>query len=266
MVNYLDYNKLATGCLELRDALIELIQSTLKSFEDIKELPKTGEALTRTDQQLERFIINLLRKSFPNNIQILGEETMQQRLTSRYAFYIDPIDGTKNYTRKNQLFAISLGLWDRINQQPIYGLVFAPALKEIYEWAYGMEATLNGKKIKPSTIHNLADAIIGGTFVRQKKQFTNNWSRMAKYYKNISSSIYGLRILQCDSLTLAWVASGKLDGAIMIGARSFDVAGGLALINGAGGKFSSIDDVENILDQNAINLVVTNGSLSLPLT
>lgn len=233
----------------------QMLKSGLKNSVDYTK----KEIHTKVDGEIEHALITFIDKTWPNQFGFITEESALKDIKHRFCVFIDPIDGTRNYVAGNPLYGISVGIWDIEVSEPIIGIVYSPLLNELYGWHYKKESTLNGEIISVSKTKDIKKSIFGASFLRDKKEFHNNWERMASYYSKISQEVYGFRILQCDSLTLCWVASGKLDGAILPASRSFDFAGGLAIILGSGGKFFELTNGPDISFANKyIDLFVSN--------
>ncbi len=97
--------------------------------------------LTVADKIANEVICSGLEKLFPN-IPLMSEENKQVsyevRKNWKYYFCIDPIDGTKEFIKKNDEFTVNIALiHDGI---PVMGVVVAPALQEIYYAKKGMGA------------------------------------------------------------------------------------------------------------------------------
>jgi len=58
---------------------------------------------------------------------------------------IDPIDGTFNFVRKLDRWAVSIGLFE--NGKPIYGVIHAPARQETVSGGVGYDVIFNGKRL-----------------------------------------------------------------------------------------------------------------------
>lgn len=89
--------------------------------------------LTEADTKSNEFICNALKNLYPN-IPIMSEENKQvsyeERKEWEYYWCIDPIDGTKEFIKKNDEFTVNIALIYK--NTPILGVVHAPALGEIY--------------------------------------------------------------------------------------------------------------------------------------
>ena len=103
--------------------------------------------LTQADLKSNELICSELNRLYPN-IPIMSEENKQipyeERKDWEYYFCIDPIDGTKEFIKKNDEFTVNIALIK--NNTPIMGVVYAPALNELY-WADGINSYKNNEKL-----------------------------------------------------------------------------------------------------------------------
>ena len=87
--------------------------------------------LTLADIASNEIIENILKTS---NIPILSEEgnmlDYQQRKDFKHLWIVDPLDGTKEFVKKNDEFTVNIALIE--NQKPILGVIYAPALSLLY--------------------------------------------------------------------------------------------------------------------------------------
>jgi len=79
--------------------------------------------------------------AFPNDV-VIGEEGAAHQGSSGRLWVIDPIDGTFNFVRGSDQWAVSIGLYE--NGQPGFGVIHAPARRQILVGGIGMVTTLNG--------------------------------------------------------------------------------------------------------------------------
>jgi 3'(2'), 5'-bisphosphate nucleotidase len=89
--------------------------------------------LTQADLKANQIICEALSKLHPT-IPILSEENKTIEYSKRkdwdYFWCIDPIDGTKEFVKKNDEFTINIALIAK--DSPVAGVVYAPALGELY--------------------------------------------------------------------------------------------------------------------------------------
>ncbi|MEX2512262.1 MAG: 3'(2'),5'-bisphosphate nucleotidase CysQ [Cyclobacteriaceae bacterium] len=95
------------------------------------EYKKDNSPLTQADQAAHEVILEHLRES---GLPVLSEEgrdiPYEERKTWDYFWMVDPLDGTKEFIKRNGEFTVNIAL---IHQQvPLIGVVFAPVLQWLY--------------------------------------------------------------------------------------------------------------------------------------
>ena len=104
--------------------------------------------LTEADTKSNQIICNTLMKLYPD-IPILSEENKtapyEERREWKYYWCIDPIDGTKEFIKKNGEFTVNIALIHK--DTPVLGVVYAPAIDALYSAKKGEGAFLNGQKL-----------------------------------------------------------------------------------------------------------------------
>lgn len=87
--------------------------------------------LTQADKEANTIINNYL---IPTEIPIISEENKQidfeTRKQWRFCWIVDPLDGTKEFIKRNGEFTINIALVD--NRKPVLGVIYVPVLKELY--------------------------------------------------------------------------------------------------------------------------------------
>ena len=89
-------------------------------------------SLTAADLLSNQIIVDALQKKWPR-IPILSEESVNQFQAKQYVplyWAVDPLDGTKEFIKKNDEFTINVALIEE--GKPILGLLAAPALSLLY--------------------------------------------------------------------------------------------------------------------------------------
>jgi 3'(2'),5'-bisphosphate nucleotidase len=91
--------------------------------------------LTEADLRADRVIRAGLDRHFPG-VFILSEESVSAGAkTATQFFLVDPLDGTKEFLKRNDEFTVNIALI--IDGQPVAGVVLAPALGELFYAAQG---------------------------------------------------------------------------------------------------------------------------------
>lgn len=87
--------------------------------------------LTKADMASHNIILEYLQQT---NIPVLSEEgksiPFSERSQWNQLWIVDPIDGTKEFIKRNGEFTVNIALIE--NQQPVAGVVLVPALDELY--------------------------------------------------------------------------------------------------------------------------------------
>lgn len=185
-----------------------------------------GSQVTAADLAINALIEKILRPARPD-YGWLSEETPDDaiRLSHGRIWIIDPIDGTRAFIEHRHEWCVAAALID--NGRPVAGAVFRPMRDEFYTAIAGEGAHLNGATMRAADADTLQDARIAG----------NRKALGQLSAAGVSGDPSGALPLQ---LRLAYVAAGRLDGAVSVGNRNdWDLAAGELLVSEAGGIVSN---------------------------
>lgn len=122
-----------------------------------------GSFVTEGDLATETLIRRELAAAFPDH-NVLGEEFGHSALRGGTpdpdapTWVIDPIDATHNYMDGIPVWAVLIGLL--AGDDPVLGVVHAPAMHETYEAARGMGARMNGAPVRVDPVDDLGNATL----------------------------------------------------------------------------------------------------------
>lgn len=122
-------------------AAVEASQKILDVYsEDFSVKYKSDQSpVTQADLVSGKAIEAILRQAFPNDGFVSEEEEDDgSRLEKKRFWVIDPLDGTKEFVKKNDEFAINIALVD--GESPVLGLVYVPVTQTIYYGVKGQGA------------------------------------------------------------------------------------------------------------------------------
>lgn len=125
-----------TAAMEAGKVIMEIYNSA----EDMQVEYKDGDMpLTAADKAADRIITHFLRQNFPA-YAILSEEEKDNpiRLQNDFCFIVDPLDGTKEFIKKNGQFTVNIALSYKHNS--VMGVIYVPAMQELYYAAQGQGA------------------------------------------------------------------------------------------------------------------------------
>lgn len=181
-----------------------------------------GSVITKADLESEKKIVEIIKTAFPDHGLHL-EEGASENETAEYVWYIDPLDGTSNFTRNIPLFGISIGLLQ--NGEPVLGVLFFPALNLLLHAAKGQGAFANDKRISVSK-RPLEQSLYysGGKF--NGKMLLN---------ESLIDHVAMIKIIDSSAYEFAQIAMGDAEIYYLINIPH-DVVAGICLVNEAGGK------------------------------
>lgn len=140
---------------ELADAAGELALSYFGGEFAVK-LKADRTPVTQADVRIEAMVRERVNERFPGDA-VLGEEGGLEGEGER-RWIVDPIDGTKNFADGVQIWANLIAL--AVDDEPVLGVVNAPALGERYEAVLGGGARLNGRPIEVSRADRVSRAFV----------------------------------------------------------------------------------------------------------
>ncbi|MBD5605134.1 MAG: inositol monophosphatase, partial [Candidatus Eremiobacteraeota bacterium] len=191
-----------------------------------------GDLVTAADRASEALIVARLRAATPG-ATILGEESGSTRGTSDERWIVDPLDGTTNYAHAYPIYCVSIGY--EVAGEMIAGVVYAPALGELYAAERGAGTTCNGERISVSAIPRVAHALVCTGFKPA------DFDRNGVYFERLSRVAQGVRRDGAAALDLAFVAAGRFEAFWEYDLAPWDIAAGSLLVREAGGYVSAID-------------------------
>lgn len=104
------------------------------------EMKPGNEPVTEADRSASQHIVRGLAEAFPGDVHISEENADDlRRLDAERVWYVDPIDGTKDFIRGQDGFAVMIGL--TVAHHPVLGVVYQPVHRSLF-WAAGPEAWL----------------------------------------------------------------------------------------------------------------------------
>ncbi|MFP4522277.1 MAG: inositol monophosphatase family protein [Fibrobacterota bacterium] len=196
---------------------------------------KDSSMVSEVDKNSEEMIMEAVRKEYPGCSFVCEEsgETGESDFDG-YTFIIDPLDGTSNYLHGVPLFAVSIGVMRKGEIEA--GVIYNPAMQEMYYAAKNGGAFLNGKPIRVSEVNEIKNGLFGTGFYysRDEKLRIN----LERFYRVQYESL-GVRRPGAAAIDLAWTACGRYDAFWETGLHSWDMAAGALLVKEAGGTLSS---------------------------
>lgn len=182
-----------------------------------------NDLVTNLDLEIEEYIINAIKKEYPN-FEIVSEEYNTNNQITDNCFIIDPIDGTINFSNDLPLWGIQIACVK--NGKTVASAISLPRINEFY-YADETGAYLNDEVIKVNEvpIKNTLYSIDGN----------NNlpcMQRMRKYSSN-------RRNFGGVCVSMAFLAGGRIHGAVYRSDKPWDYEPGLFICKMAGAVICS---------------------------
>ncbi|HPZ51966.1 MAG TPA: 3'(2'),5'-bisphosphate nucleotidase CysQ, partial [Clostridia bacterium] len=220
--------------------------------------------VTEADRASNSIISNYLMEKYPE-YAILAEETydkktIEERVLNPYCLIIDPLDGTKEFIKKNDEFSINIAL--AYKKRAVCGMIYIPVFNKVYYAARGHGAY---KSTSKEFFDNIFDdkrriSVSGRTerliCMHSKSSFENETKKlladnMHKIEKLVSK---GSAIKMCT------IAEGKADVYYRYGhTMEWDTAAGQIIIEEAGGIMRQLNMNQTELLYNRYDSCNRNG-------
>ncbi len=218
--------------------------------------------LTEADKRSHNVIQEGLTKI--SNFPILSEEgkeiPFEERKNWKTFWMIDPLDGTKEFIKRNGEFTVNIALIN--NNKPILGVVYAPVLKTYYfgakeigsfksveeklEKFQNLEEVINNAEKLP--INKEKDKIVVVASRSHMSEETKSFiKKIEEKYREIELQSIG------SSLKLCLVAEGTADFYPRLApTMEWDTAAANAVVKEANGKVVEFQEINNIEELNKL--------------
>jgi len=212
--------------------------------------------LTQADKKSNSVIVSGLRRMYPE-IPIISEETKltpyEDRKDWKTYWLVDPLDGTKEFIKKNGEFTVNIALMS--HGQPVLGVVYAPAKNKMW---YGMKESgsfimnYDGTKTQLQKGKNWRD-LPRINVVASRSHLDENTMKFVEDLRNDGKEVDF--VSSGSSLKFCLVAEGKADVYPRFApTMEWDTAAGQAVIELAGGVVLNWQTKER-LEYNKENLL-----------
>lgn len=197
-----------------------------------------GSPVTEADRAAEAMILPVLHALTPD-WPIVAEEDSEANgkpvVTSRFFWLVDPLDGTKEFIKRNGEFTVNIGLID--GDAPVLGVIHAPVTGEMYaglvpDLALAADGVGRDRPIRVRSIPPEGPTLLESRN-RPSSARTDRW---------LGGRPVAGRVSRGSSLKFCGVASGAADIYPRFGpTHEWDTAAGHAIVLAAGGRVETVD-------------------------
>jgi histidinol-phosphatase len=227
-----------SAILETARIAIEKTNTTLmRGWQTSKNLAYTSKGdlspVTEIDRKIEKQIQDIVLKRHPTH-RLVGEEygTVGNE-TSPYVWFVDPIDGTKNYIRGLSQFATQVAVM--YMDTLIVGVSSAPVLNEMIFASKGAGAYLNGVRIQVSDTDNLKHSYISHGSIKHFSRHDRLDQLVGVCERSWCNRGFG------DFWSYHMLATGHIDAVLEAQTKIWDIAAVSLIVEEAGGRVTDFD-------------------------
>ncbi len=239
---------------ELKNCILSAGEKILEiynhhDFESVIEWKNDESPLTIADKAANDIIIAKLKEIFPNDaILSEEEEDSRERLSQSRCWILDPLDGTKEFIKRNGEFTVNLAL--SVDGKPVFGIIYAPILKTLY-WAEQNQGAF--KQVDGGSIEKIqvTDRLSSLRFVASRSHNHPDMDKLLEKHKDKVENIVSMG----SSLKGCLVAEGKAEVYIRHNpTMEWDTAAMHIIATEAGGIFKQLDHSEMLYNrENSLN-------------
>jgi 3'(2'), 5'-bisphosphate nucleotidase len=199
----LDLEKVLEVCKEISIKAGEAIMEIYNSCDDMQVEYKEGDMpLTAADKASNKLIVSRLLEEFPE-IAMLSEEEKdnKERLKNENCFVVDPLDGTKEFVKRNGQFTVNIALSHK--HKSILGVIYVPVTGELYYALKGQGAFLETKDGVKTKLH-VSDRTEDLRVVMSNSHGCEQMDRLLEKYHltnfvSVGSSLKGCMVARGDA-------------------------------------------------------------------
>ncbi|MDX9913049.1 MAG: 3'(2'),5'-bisphosphate nucleotidase CysQ [Candidatus Moranbacteria bacterium] len=211
--------------------------------------------VTEADLNINDFLMKELSKFGYPILSEESEDDFEKRKEADYVWVIDPLDGTSDFVQKTGEFAIMIGLVENKTGESVLGVVFAPALKELYFGQKGRGSFMcHSEFISESQKITVSQKKLeGGKILVSRNHLGEYEQEVAKKY-NVTQMPMG-----SAGLKICRIARGDAELYINSSDKSgiWDICAGDVILREAGGEIADLN--KNIIFYNKKNIVLKHG-------
>lgn len=228
MVNY--SNLIASLVPVARNAGEAIMDVYKDDFEH--DLKSDGSPVTKADKAAEKIILGGLKSHAPDIAIVSEENPASHNLQAPDIFFlVDPLDGTKEFLKRDGKGAFTVNIALIENNTPTMGIIFAPALNRMFYGAQSLGAFENDTPIEARSVPIEKRVAVASQSHRDEN--TDRWLKENDIKKTVSIG---------SSLKFALLACGEAHVYPRFSpTMEWDTAAGDAILRAAGGMMFNPD-------------------------
>ncbi len=197
--------------------------------------------VTEVDHASEAYLLKEIQTHFPES-HILTEESGEIQGVNEGLWYLDPLDGTVNYSHHIPLFSVSIAY--AFQGIVILGAVYDPMRDELFSAERGRGAALNGKPIHASQTTELVKSLLVTGFPYDT---WNTKQDNFRKFEKLAKMTQGVRRLGSAALDASYIGAGRFDAFWELSLKAWDIAAGGLIAEEAGARVTAMDGSPNYI-------------------
>lgn len=226
-------------------------RSLARDFGEVQNLQVSlkgpGDYVSQADQRAEKIIYTELSRARPDYGFLMEESGEIESKDGQHRWLVDPLDGTTNFLHGIPIFAVSIAL--ERQGQIVAGVIFNPAMDELYTAERGGGAFLNDRRLRVAARTKLVDSVIGTGIPHLGR---GKHGHYLVELRNVMAETAGIRRMGAVALDLAYVAAGRLDGFWEDDMNPWDLAAGMLMVRESGGFISDKSGGQKVFETKTI--------------
>lgn len=214
--------------------------------------------VTVADRRSQRAVAGVILDAFGDHA-VDGEEGAAGNPESGHVWYVDPLDGTTNYSHGVPFYCVSVAL--RADGQTAVGAVYDPVRDEMFAAEKGKGAFLNAGALRVSDVSGLDRALV---VAQAQSDDPAEIRRYADLVERLMRVTGGVRSLGSPALTLCAIAAGRLEAYCEYAMDAWDTAAGQLILEEAGGTLTTMRGLPHVTAER-IDVAASNGHIHAEL-
>lgn len=201
----------------------------------VEQKDADGGPVTEADRRASAFIVEGLRRAFPGDGVVSEELSDVSGADRRRCWYVDPLDGTREFVNRNGEFAIHIGL--SVDGKAAAGVVYRPIGGRLFAGAPGSGATVEDAA-------GLRSLHVSRTVTPEALRLVASRSHFSRKVDQVRKRLGITEIQRSGSVGLkcGMLAEGTADLYVHVSRKSYrwDICAPEAVLRGAGGVLTDL--------------------------
>lgn len=193
-----------------------------------------NDRVTEVDKAAEDAALAVLTAAFPHH-EVVGEESGAHGGDPAYRWYVDPIDGTRNFASGLPHICVSVGLW--AHGEPTVGVLLDPIRKETFTAATGRGTAINGTPVTVSDESRMEEALLGFDIGYKGPEGKLLLAAVAELWPGFQS----VRMMGSAALGITYAGCGRLELYAHHYVQPWDIAAAIVVVREAGGVATELN-------------------------